>query len=138
MDSLDYVQIRLEQLSENKIFIGLIMIMINIGARFIVEELGDEHKSIIKSPYFRRLVIFCSVFMATRDIGVAVIVTVIFAVLMSEVLKSNDNQSKDDTESVESTVTIDSSVSTGPSDSSFAKQELDKQIVQLTIIKDSL
>ena len=138
MDSLDYVQIRLEQLSENKIFIGLIMIMINIGARFIVEELGDEHKSIIKSPYFRRLVIFCSVFMATRDIGVAVIVTVIFAVLMSEVLKSNDNQSSGSDDRDDTPVTIDSSDSVGPSDSSFAKQELDKQIVQLTIIKDSL
>ena len=59
MDSLEYLQIRLEQLSENKIFIGLIMIMVNIGARFIIEEIDDEHKEIIKNPYFRKIFIFC-------------------------------------------------------------------------------
>ena len=89
MDSLEYLQIRLEQLSENKIFIGLIMIMVNIGARFIIEEIDDEHKEIIKNPYFRKIFIFCSVFIATRDIGVALIVTIIFAVLMHEILKTD-------------------------------------------------
>ena len=89
MNSLEYLQIRLDQLSENKIFIGLIMIMVNIGARFIIDEIGEENNYIIHNPYFRKVVIFCSVFMATRDIGVSLIVTIIFSVIMNEVLKNN-------------------------------------------------
>ena len=86
MNPLDYLKLRTEELSENKIFIGIVMIMVNIGARFIIEELSDEHREIIKSPYVRKLIIFCSVFMATRDIFVAIVVTIIFAILMNEIL----------------------------------------------------
>ena len=84
-NSIEHLQIRLEQLSENKLFIGFVMILVNVGARFIIEELSDEHREIIKSPYVRKLIIFCSVFMATRDIFVAIIVTIIFTILMNEI-----------------------------------------------------
>ena len=120
MDSLDYLQIQLDRLSENKIFIGLIMIMVNIGARFIIEELSDEHRAIVKNKYFRKIIIFCSVFMATRDIIVALIVTLVFTILMEEVLKNEDKQVKKEKGGFS------------------AKQELDKKIDELKLIKDSL
>ena len=98
MDSLERLQIYLDQLSENKIFIGLIMVLVNIGARFIIEELSEEHKKIIQNTYFRKLVIFCSVFMATRDIGVALIVTLIFAIVINEILGKEDEDANKDAE----------------------------------------
>ena len=123
MDALDYIQIKCDQLSENKIFIGLLMIMVNVGARFIIEELSDEHREIAKGDIFRKVVVFCSVFMATRDIMVSLIVTIIFIVLMNEVLVTEKKKSEKGEE---------------PKGASFAKQELDKQIDQLKLIKDSL
>ena len=125
MHSLEFIQIKCEQLAENKIFIGLIMIMVNIGARFIIEELSDEHREIAKGETFRKIVIFCSVFMATRDIMISLIVTIIFIVIMNEVLKTEDTKVADK----------EGDKSKG---SSYAKQELDKQIDQLKLIKDSL
>jgi len=124
MHSLEFIQIKCEQLSENKIFIGLVMIMVNIGARFIIEELSDEHREIAKGETFRKIVIFCSVFMATRDIMISLIVTIIFIVVMNEVLKTEDTKIADKEGDNKG--------------SSFAKQELDKQIDQLKLIKDSL
>ena len=124
MDALEYIQIKCDQLSENKIFIGLVMIMVNIGARFIIEELSDEHREIAKGDTFRKVVIFSSVFMATRDIIVSLIVTIIFVVLMNEVLKTEKKKEDKGDD--------------GPKGTSFAKQELDKQIDQLKLIKDSL
>tara|TARA_B100000035_G_C20527000_1_gene347897 strand:+ start:130 stop:498 length:369 start_codon:yes stop_codon:yes gene_type:complete len=118
-NSIEHLQIRLEQLSENKLFIGFVMILVNVGARFIIEELSDEHRAIVKGPIFRKIIIFCSVFMATRDIIIALIVTGVFTVIMNEILKTND-ENKD--------------IKQGSS----AKQELDKQIDQLKLIKDSL
>ena len=126
MDSLEYLQIQLDRFSENKIFVGLIMIMVNIGARFIIEELSDEQRAFIKNKYFRKVVIFCSVFMATRDIVIAGVITLAFAILMEEVLKTDETQ------------TVEKSNGSNGSNGSNAKQELDKQIDQLKVIKDSL
>lgn len=124
MDSLEYLQIQLDRLSENKIFVGLIMIMVNIGARFIIEELSDEQRAFIKNKYFRKVVIFCSVFMATRDIVIAGVVTVAFAILMEEVLKTDENKPVEKADG---------------SNASIAKQqELDKKIDELKLIKDSM
>ena len=121
MDSLEYIQIKCDQLAENKLFIGFLMVTVNVGARFIIEELTDEQREIAKGDIFRKIVIFCSVFMATRDIVTALIVTVVFTILMNEVLVTTSKNKKDDTGSGTS-----------------AKQELDKQIDQLKLIKDSL
>jgi len=124
MNALEFVQIKCEQLAENKIFIGLVMIMVNVGARFIIEELSDEHREIAKGDIFRKIVIFCSVFMATRDIATSLMVTIIFVILLHEVLGTEVKEVDDKKE--------------GPKGSSFVKQELDKQIDQLKLIKDSL
>ena len=124
MDALEYLQIKCDQLGENKIFIGLVMIMVNIGARFIIEELSDEHREIAKGDIFRKVVVFCSVFMATRDIITSLIVTIVFVILMNEVLGTEVKEVVDTKDA--------------PKGASFAKQELDKQIDQLKLIKDSL
>ena len=118
MDSFEHLQIYLDQMSENKIFIGLIMVLVNIGARFIIEELGEEHKKIIQNTYFRKFVVFCSVFMATRDIGVALIVTLIFAVIINEILGKED--SKEET------------------DKTVIKSKIDEQIQLLNSLKDKV
>ena len=132
MDALEYIQIKCDQLSENKIFIGLLMIMVNVGARFIIEELSDEHREMAKGHIFRKVVIFASVFMATRDIIISLIVTLIFVILMNEVLGKEEKQA--DKKEGEGKVEGKGE----DKDSSFAKQELDKQIDQLKLIKDSL
>ena len=82
MNTLEFIQIKCEQLAENKFFIGLMMIMVNIGARFIIEELTDEQRQIVKGDTFRMIVIFCSVFLATRDIVTALIITIILLIVV--------------------------------------------------------
>lgn len=124
-ESFDYFRIQCDELSQNKLFIGFLMILVNIGARFIIDELNDHHRSIVKSDLFRKIIIFSSVFMATRDIIIAFVVTCIFTLLINEVLQSPEiyeNKEKLDKQN----------------NSSFLKQELDKQIDQLKNIKDSL
>ena len=123
MHALELIQIKCEQLAENKIFIGLMMIMVNVGARFIIEELSDEHRAIVKSDEFRKIVIFASVFLATRDVIISLIVTIVFVVLINESLGTPEKENQDKAEQ---------------KGSSYVKQELDKQIDHLKLIKDSL
>ena len=81
----------LKQLNENKYFIGCAMLLVNIGARFIIDELDDETRSYISSTAVRKLFIFCSLFMATRDIFTSFILTIVFAVVLNQFLAKEKN-----------------------------------------------
>ena len=81
----------INNLNENKYFIGLMMISVTIGGRFIITELNEKQKEIIHDKVFRRLIIFGAFFMATRDIFTAVILTIIFILLISELFNNDDN-----------------------------------------------
>jgi ABC-type spermidine/putrescine transport system permease subunit I len=72
----------MENLNNNKFFIGSIMIFLTIGGRFIITELTEEQKSILLNPVVRKFFIFCAFFMATRDIQCALILTIIFILVV--------------------------------------------------------
>ena len=77
---IDSVKDSFSCINENKYIIGLTMIMLNIGARFIIDELDDDLRKIISNTIVRRVVIFCSFFMATKDLFTAVVLTIIFII----------------------------------------------------------
>ena len=64
-------------LNVNKYFIGISMIIVNIGARFIIDELDDDTRQYVSNKFVRKLFIFCAFFMATRDILTAFILTTV-------------------------------------------------------------
>lgn len=82
---VDSVKDSFSCINENKYIIGLTMIMLNIGARFIIDELDDDLRKIISNTIVRRVVIFCSFFMATKDLFTATVLTIIFVILINEV-----------------------------------------------------
>ena len=76
-------------LNENKYFIGIMMILVNIGSRFIISELSDDHKKLINNILLRRIFIFGVFFMATRDFSVSLLLTIMFVFLISELFNKN-------------------------------------------------
>jgi putative Mn2+ efflux pump MntP len=80
----------LNDISENKYFLGIVMILINIGARFIIEELSPNQREYINSKVFRRIIIFCAFFVATRDLLASITLTIIFILFISD-LFTNEN-----------------------------------------------
>lgn len=74
---------------DNKYLIGIIMVIINLGARFIVNELNDSQKQIINSKHTRRLLIFLVVFMATKDIGISFLITFVVIMFLFEFFNEN-------------------------------------------------
>lgn len=78
-------------LNENKYFIGIMMIIVNIGSRFIISELSDEQKKLINNKLLRRFFIFGVFFMATRDIFVSLLLTLMFIFLISELFNENSD-----------------------------------------------
>jgi len=111
-------------MNDNKYMIGLTMIMLNIGARFIIDELDDDLRKMISNKFIRRVFIFCSFFMATKDLFTAIVLTIIFVILINEVFgKELDELSEEDSEKKEG------------DGASFNKNELEKTIQKLKTIQ---
>lgn len=73
----------LDSINSNKYFVGIIMILLNLGSRYISLELSKIHETILGSLIVRRLIVFTVVFTATRDIWVSIILTASFIILVS-------------------------------------------------------
>ena len=84
----------IEKIASNKYFIGFAMISMNIGARFLIEELTPEQKKWINTQSFRRFIVFCAFFAATRDLLAAATLTIIFILFVSEAF-TNEKDRKD-------------------------------------------
>ena len=119
---IEYFRAGTENLNENKYFIGFTMILLNIGARFIIDELDDDLRKIVSQSFVRRFFIFCSFFMATKDVFIALILTIVFVIIINEFLgKEEEEVDKDDTKGA-----------------SYNKQELDKTIQKLKTIQSTM
>ena len=119
---IDSTKESLSCINENKYIIGLTMIMLNIGARFIIDELDDDLRKLISNTVVRRVVIFCSFFMATKDLFTATVLTVIFVILINEVFaKELDDLEGEEGEEGKG--------------GSFNKNELEKTIQQLKAVQ---
>ena len=86
INPLDIVGI-LEQgmgaLNGSKYFAGIMMLLMNLGARNIAMELSEMHEKILGHKFIRRLLVFVLVFYATRDVKVSIIITIAFIILVS-------------------------------------------------------
>jgi len=83
-------------LNENKYFIGVSMIIVNIGARFIIDELDDDTRQYVSNKIVRKIFLFCAIFMATRDIVTSIILTIIFIIIINEFLGKEEYDKEDD------------------------------------------
>jgi len=119
---IDSAKDSLSCVNENKYMIGITMIMLNIGARFIIDELDDDLRKMISNVFVRRVVIFCSFFMATKDLFTATVLTIIFVILINEVFAKELDELDDDKEDEKQ-------------GGSFNKNELEKTIQNLKMIQ---
>ena len=58
------------------------MIVLNIGSKYIEIDLGKNHKQLLNNKIMRRILIFTIVFIATKDILISLIVTAVFVILV--------------------------------------------------------
>lgn len=68
----------LKVLNDNKFFAGLIILIMNIGSKYISVELSKTQENYIKYSLGRQILIFAIIWMGTRDIVTSLIMTIIF------------------------------------------------------------
>ena len=119
---IDNAKDSLSCINENKYMIGITMIMLNIGARFIIDELDDDLRDMITKPsWVRKLIIFCAFFMATRDLFTSMVLTIVFIIIINEFFgKDNENNENDEN---------------NDKGNSFNKKEIEQTIQKLKTIQ---
>ena len=75
--------------SSNPYFIGLMMLILNLGGRFIVLEVTKGQEKFFQNPWFRRFLIFTVLFVATRNLVVAAIMTVVIVLFIGYLFNEN-------------------------------------------------
>ena len=76
-------------LNNSKFFAGFVMLTMNIGSKYITIELSDSQESYIKYTLGRQILIFAILWMGTRDIVVALILTCVFILFADYLFNEN-------------------------------------------------
>lgn len=78
---LSYLHNHLMYLNNSKFFAGVVMIMLNIGSKFITIQFSKSTEAYLKYSISKQILVFAMAWMATRDIYTALILTAVFVVL---------------------------------------------------------
>ena len=79
----------METINNSKFFAGLVMLMINIGSKYITIELSKTQEAYLKYTLARQLLIFSLIWMGTRDIVISLVLTAVFIVLANYLFNEN-------------------------------------------------
>ena len=76
-------------LNTNPVFIGLMMLVLNLGGRFLVMEVSKEQEKFFSNPWVRASLFFVVIFIATRNILVAFWLSIVVILLIKFVFNEN-------------------------------------------------
>jgi hypothetical protein len=65
-------------LNDNKFFAGVVMLIMNIGSKYITVELSKSQENYIKYSLGRQLIIFSILWVGTRDVFISLVMTLVF------------------------------------------------------------
>lgn len=71
----------LEILNDNKLFLGIMLIILNIGSRHLVDELSTNPEEYNRNLVLRRIAVFAVCFVGTRDIVISLLLTAGFIII---------------------------------------------------------
>ena len=68
-------------INNSKFFAGLVMIMLNIGSKYISIKLSKSQEAYLSGVIARQMLIFSIIWMGTRDVLISLAMTAVFIVL---------------------------------------------------------
>jgi hypothetical protein len=80
-NGLGYVNNHVMYLNNSKFFAGIIMILLNIGSKFITIQFSKSTEEYMKFTLSKQILVFAMAWMGTRDIYVALGLTAVFTIL---------------------------------------------------------
>jgi hypothetical protein len=69
-------------MNNSKLFAGLMIIILNVSSKFVTIKLSKSMEAYLKYTFSRNILIFAIAWMGTRDIYIALVITLLFIVFM--------------------------------------------------------
>jgi hypothetical protein len=82
-------------LNQNTFFAGIMMLLLNVGSRYIVHEFSTDEQEYSENILLRRICIFAVCFVGTKDIVTSIILTAGFVILATGLFRGKGEQSKE-------------------------------------------
>jgi len=78
---LKYARGALHSLNNSKLLAGVVMLMMNVGGKYIDIKLSKTQETFIRNTFVRELFIFAVAWMGTHDIVLSILLTAAFMIL---------------------------------------------------------
>ena len=75
--------------NSNLYFVGIMMLILNLGGRFIAMEITKEQEGFFQHPWVRRFLIFVVLFVATRNLMISFWLTIIVVLTLGYLFNEN-------------------------------------------------
>jgi hypothetical protein len=76
-----YINQHVSYLNSSKFFAGIVMILLNVGSKFITIQFSKSTEEYLKYSITKQILVFAMAWMGTRDIFTALILTAVFVIL---------------------------------------------------------
>ena len=80
-ESISFVNNHIMFLNNSKFFAGIVMILLNVGSKFIAVQFSKSTEEYLKMTITKQLLVFAMAWMGTRDIYTALVLTAVFTIL---------------------------------------------------------
>lgn len=80
-DSIAFVHNHIMFLNNSKFFAGVVMILLNVGSKFISIQFSKSTEEYLKMNITKQLLVFAMAWMGTRDIYTSLVLTAVFTIL---------------------------------------------------------
>ena len=89
LEAFNPLEASISAFNTNPYFIGVTMLLLNLGGRFLAMEITKEQEKFFQQTWVRGLLLFVVVFVATRNIIVAFWLSIIVMILLRLLLNEN-------------------------------------------------
>ena len=80
-NSIAFIHNHIMFLNNSKFFAGVVMILLNVGSKFIAIQFSKSTEEYLKMNVTKQLLVFAMAWMGTRDIYIALVLTAVFTIL---------------------------------------------------------
>jgi hypothetical protein len=85
------LDVLMSSINTNPYFIGVMMLLLNLGGRFLALEISKDQEKFLSQPMVRRFFLFAVLFVATRNIVIAAALAFIVIIVLGYLFNENSN-----------------------------------------------
>jgi hypothetical protein len=123
---INYLHLHISYLNNSKFFAGIVMILLNVGSKFISIQFSKSTEEYLKMNITKQLLVFAMAWMGTRDIYTSLVLTAVFTILSDHMFNEESPYC-----CVPSHMRVLDKINSSPTDDSVSEQEINNAIMVL-------